>query len=67
MDTPTLPAGLYAIRQLKGLAVERIALVGGNSFMRLFARIVLTLGRFGSFAFFESESEAIVWTGEASN
>ena len=40
---------------------------GGNSFMRLFARIVLTLGRFGSFAFFESESEAIVWTGEASN
>ena len=63
----TLPAGLYAIRQLKGLTVERIALVGGNSFMRLFARIVLTLGRFGSFAFFESEPEAIVWAGEVSN
>ena len=63
----TLPAGLYAIRQLKGLTVERIALVGGNSFMRLFARIVLTLGRFGSFAFFENEPEAIAWAGEVSN
>jgi len=36
---------------------------GGNSFMRLFARIVLTLGRFGRFAFFESEPEAIAWAG----
>jgi hypothetical protein len=58
---------MYAIRQLKGLAVERIALVGGNSFMRLFARIVLTLGRFGRFAFFKSEPEAIAWAGEVSN
>ena len=39
----------------------------GNSFIRLFALIVLTLGRFGRFAFFESEHDAIAWAGEVSN
>lgn len=60
----TPAAGLYALGQLKGMVVERIALVGGNAFMRTFARVVLTLGRFGQFAFFEGEPEAITWAAE---
>ncbi len=48
----TPAAGLYALNQLKSMVVQRIALVGGNPFMRTFARVVLTLGRFGHFAFF---------------
>lgn len=62
----TPAAGIYAISQIKSLVVERIALVGGNAFMRSFARMVLTLGRFGHFAFFESEPEAVSWAAGGS-
>src|SRR5437016_940933 len=57
----TPAAGWYALRQLKRMVVGRIALVGGNAFMRIFARTVLTLGRFGEFAFFADEPAAIAW------
>src|SRR2546421_12854316 len=63
----TPSAGLFAMSKLKGMVVERIALVGGNAFMRTFARVVLTVGRFGHFAFFEHESEAIAWAAGGSN
>jgi hypothetical protein len=66
MDLSTLgratpAAGFFALGQLKGMLVDRIALVGGNAYMRLFARLVLTVGRFGQFAFFENEPTAIAW------
>ena len=72
MDLNTLgratpAAGVYAIGQLKGMVVARIALVGGNAFMRTFARVVLTIGRFGHFAFFDSEPEAIAWAAGEDN
>ena len=54
-------AGLYAMRRIRALGLRRIALVGGNRFIRGFARVVLTLGRFGSFAFFRDERAARDW------
>jgi hypothetical protein len=61
----TPPAGLYAVKALKQMTVRRIALVGGNPFMRVFSRLVLTLGRFPEFAFFDSEAAAMSWAAEA--
>ena len=66
MDLNTLgratpAAGWFALGQLKGMLVDRIALVGGNAYMRVFARAVLTVGRFGQFAFFDNEPAAIAW------
>jgi hypothetical protein len=57
----TPPAGVYAMRSLRDLPVKRIALVGGNGFMRAFARAVLTLGRYPAFSFFEDSSSAEAW------
>ena len=63
MARATPPAGAYGLQQLRGMVIERIAFVGGNRFMRLFARTVLTLGRFGQFRFFEREVDAVNWAG----
>ena len=65
LSRATPPAGLYAIRALKQMKVRRIALVGGNPFMRAFSRLVLTLGWFPEFAYFDSEAAAISWAAEA--
>lgn len=56
-------AGVYAIRRLKQLPLRRIALVGGNAYMRRFAATVLKLGRFPEFAFFTSQADAVDWAG----
>ena len=60
--TPT--AGLYAMRRIRGLGLSRIALVGGNRFMRGFARVVMTAGGFGRFAFFRDRARAREWARE---
>ena len=54
-------AGAYAVRRLRQLPLRRIALVGGNGFMRAFAGTVLRLGRFPEFRFFTSSAEAVDW------
>jgi hypothetical protein len=59
----TPPAGLYAMKSLRSLPVRRIALVGGNGFMRTFARAVLTLGRYPDFGFFHDSETAEAWAG----
>jgi hypothetical protein len=64
LSKATPAAGWYALRQLKSLPVGRIALVGGTAFMRVFARTVLTIGRFGEFAFFSDEPTAGAWAAE---
>jgi hypothetical protein len=61
LSRATPRAGLYAVRALKQMPVRRIALVGGNPFMRGFSRLVLTLGRFPEFAYFDSEAAATRW------
>lgn len=57
----TPPAGLYAMKRIKQLGFERIALVGGNRFIRGFARTVMTLARFGSFRFFDRTEQGRDW------
>ena len=65
LSRATPPAGAYAMRALKKMTVRRIALVGGNPFMRAFSRLVLTLGGFPEFAYFDSEAEAMTWAAAA--
>ena len=57
----TPSAGIYAIRQMKLFPIERIALLGGGSFIRAFAESVLTIARFPAFQFFEHQGDAIEW------
>jgi hypothetical protein len=66
LSRATPRAGLYAIKALKAMSVGRIALVGGNAFMRTFARVTLSLGRFPEFAFFDSPEAATSWAAAAS-
>jgi hypothetical protein len=61
LSQATPPAGLYAIKRLKQLPLRRIALLRGNAFMRAFASLVLTLGRFPEFRFFDNEETAVQW------
>lgn len=57
----TPAAGMYAMGRLKALPLEQIALVGGNRFMRAFAKMVLTLGRFPRHRFFDDAETAQRW------
>ena len=61
LSKATPAAGLYAMRRMKELGLFRIALVGGNDFMRAFGRVVMTLARFRSFAFFSDHETARKW------
>jgi hypothetical protein len=61
----TPAAAIYALGRMKHADIERMALVGGNAFMRLLARIILSLAGFPEFQFFDSESSAIVWASVA--
>lgn len=63
LSKATPKAGMYAIKRLKQLPLRRIALLRGNRFMRGFAGVVLTLGRFPEFRFFDSEATAVEWAG----
>lgn len=61
LSRATPAAGLYAIRRLRTLPVERIALFGANRLMRGFAGLVLFLGRFPEHRFFANERAATEW------
>lgn len=61
LSRATPAAGWYAIRHLRSLPVERIALVGANRLMRGFAGLVLRLGRFPEHRFFADERAADEW------
>lgn len=57
----TPAAGLYAMRRLRELPIGRVALVGGNPFVRGLARAVLTLARFPDHGFFRDPADARRW------
>ncbi len=57
----TPAAGLYAMKRLRELPIGRVALVGGNAFVRAMARGVLSLARFPDHAFFRDADEARQW------
>lgn len=61
LSKATPAAGMYAVRALKDLAVPRIALVGGNAFIRGLASTVLRLGGFPEHRFLEDEPAARRW------
>jgi len=63
----TPSAGIYAMRELRRLPLQRIALIGGNPLMQKFAKVVLTLGRFPAFAFFSDAPSAIQWAAGGDN
>jgi hypothetical protein len=65
LSRATPRAGLYAMKALKEMPVRRIALVGGNAFMRTFARVTLSLGNFPEFSFFDSPEAASSWAAAA--
>jgi hypothetical protein len=67
LSKATPKAGMYAMKRLKNLPLRRIALLRGNRFMRGFAGIVLTLGRFPEFRFFDSEDTAVQWASARSS
>ncbi len=58
-------AALYAMRSMKRLRVRRIAFTGGNRFMLVLARVILTLGGFQQFSFFKDRPAAVDWAGGA--
>jgi stage II sporulation SpoAA-like protein len=61
LSRATPAAGLYAMRRMKELDFEAIALYRGNGFMRAFARTVMRLARFGAFELFSDEDSARRW------
>lgn len=61
LSRATPPAGIYAIRRMKALDPEAIAIFRANRFMRGFARVVMRLARFRSFGLFSEEREARAW------
>jgi hypothetical protein len=61
LSRATPRAGLYAMKRLRSLPLRRIALLRGNRFMRAFASVVLTLGRFPEFRFFDGDETAVQW------
>lgn len=63
LSRATPRAGLYVAGQLKNMYVTRIALVGGNPFMRRFAQTALARGRSGEFRFFAEMEPAMTWAG----
>jgi hypothetical protein len=61
LSRATPRAALYAMRRLKGLDPEAIALFKGNLLMRALARGVLGAARFHDFALFPDEASARAW------
>ncbi|HEV3233310.1 MAG TPA: hypothetical protein VG329_02010 [Candidatus Dormibacteraeota bacterium] len=60
-------AAFYAMRSMKRMAVHRIAFTGGNRFMLVLARLILTLGGFPEFRFFKDRPAAVDWAGGAAS
>ena len=61
LATATPRAAVHAMRQLRDMPVNRLALVGGSRPTRRLASMVLTLGRYGDFRLFADCEAAISW------
>ena len=61
LSKATPGAGLYAMRSIKRLDLQGVALYRANGFMRSFARTVMRLARFRRFGLFSEESQARSW------
>jgi hypothetical protein len=64
LSKATPAAGFYAMRQMKRLDPDAIALFRGNRFMRGFARLVMRLARFKDFELFADEASARRWLSD---
>ena len=58
LSKATPGAGMYAMRSIKRLDLQSVALYRANGFMRRFARTVMRLARFPRFGLFREEAEA---------
>jgi hypothetical protein len=65
LSKATPGAGLYAMRSLRKLDLQGVALYRANSFMRSFARMVMRLAKFRRFGLFRDEPEARSWLRES--
>ena len=61
LSKATPAAGLYAMKSIKRLNLNGVALYRANGFMRRFARAVMTLARFRRFGLFRDETQARDW------
>jgi hypothetical protein len=61
LSKATPGAGMYAMRSIRRLDLDGVALYRANGFMRSFARAVMKLGGFRRFGLFRSEKQARDW------
>lgn len=61
LQRATPRAAIYAVRSLRSLPLQRIALVRGSPVMRLIAAGVLRAARFPRFRFVHDDAEARAW------
>jgi len=61
LSKATPGAGMYAMRSIKRLNLEGVALYRANGFMRSFARSVMRLAGFRRFGLFREEQQARSW------
>lgn len=65
LSKATPGAGMYAMRSIKRLNLNGVALYRANGFMRSFARTVMRLAGFRRFGLFREEQQARTWLDEA--
>ncbi len=65
LSKATPGAGMYAMRSIKRLDLEGVALYRANGFMRSFARTVMRLTGFRRFGLFREETQARTWLDES--
>jgi hypothetical protein len=56
---------MYAMRAIKRLNLNGVALYRGNGFMRSFARTVMRLAGFRRFGLFHEEEQARSWLDDS--
>ena len=61
LSKATPSAGLYAMRSIKRLDLDGVALYRANGFMRSFARAVMRIAGFRRFGLFRGERQARDW------
>ena len=61
LSKATPGAGIYAMRSIRRLDLQGVALYRANGFMRSFARTVMRLARFRRFGLFREEGQARSW------
>ena len=64
MTKATPGAGMYAMKSIKHLDLNGVALYRANGFMRSFARTVMRLAGFRRFGLFREEKQARTWLDE---